>query len=500
MKQRIDLNHWARTILLPVICIGIVIFNIFYIIVCIKALSKSFHNLVVIGLCFSDLVTSFEITITCFLTVYFPTNVPSCVLQTFGFSFGMLLSYCLIFLLSLQRYLTVHSYNYGIRKMFDEIKFKCIGGTTIVVFLYTLCTVSLIPRNGAISYCRHYQLYGNYVGAFVVTIFGPAVILICVIVCISVLTSLQIWRIYFSKRKINPVLMTNYNRKEDEPSEKSFVLDQNERESNRQAMTSKRDSVLHEEKQSNSRENGADEPIQSTFKKKRQIQNVDDPKDSQKEIIRIETYQTNMLMKRLNGDHNMFNSAEIVELKTMDLNLHSPLTQHKSEQIKDNRQHRNQEATQNILEAENGQQSNCFIAADTSFTAILTVNNANEKQNTNYSAIQDRNKLSMTRENKNSTKRIPAEKNQSDLISKSRKVWEIRAFITSILIAAQTLLLTGPFVLSFWIELIYPQEVSSQMYMFALPFLVNLLTNPILYAWRMPEIRREFKNLCKRDN
>ncbi|CAC5424843.1 unnamed protein product [Mytilus coruscus] len=377
--------------------------------------------------------------------------------------------------------------------MFEEIKFKCIGGTIIVVFLYTLCTVSLIPRNGVISYCRHYQLYGDYVGAFVVTIFGPVVILILAIVFISVLTSLKIWRIYFSKRKINPVSMTNYNRKEDQPSEKSFELDQNEKESNRQAMISKRSSVSHEENQSNSRPNEADKLIQTTFKNKRQIRNVDDPKDRQNEIIRIETSQSNMLIKRVDGDRNMFDNAGIVELKTIDLNLYSPLTQHQSKQIKDNQQHRNQEATQDILEAENGQQSSC--------TAILAVHVANEKQNANYSAIRDRSKLFMTvKENKNSTKRIPAEINQSDLIVKSRKLWEIRAFITCIVIAVQTLLLTGPFVLSFWIELIYPQEVSSQMFMFAIPFLVNLLTNPIVYAWRIPEIRREFKNLCKRNN
>jgi hypothetical protein len=65
--------------------------------------------------------------------------------------------------------------------------------------------------------------------------------------------------------------------------------------------------------------------------------------------------------------------------------------------------------------------------------------------------------------------------------------WEFRAFITSIIVAVTTIVLTGPFLVSYWIDYytgtLLPQQVR---FILLIPLVLNSILNPFIYAWRIP--------------
>lgn len=80
-----------------------------------------------------------------------------------------------------------------------------------------------------------------------------------------------------------------------------------------------------------------------------------------------------------------------------------------------------------------------------------------------------------------------------------RQAWEIRAFSTCVLLACQTILLTGPLIAGFWNDVIYDKPLSIQIKLIlSIPYVLNSLSNPIIYTWRIPEIRQAFKTVCSR--
>ncbi|VDI71044.1 Hypothetical predicted protein [Mytilus galloprovincialis] len=86
----------------------------------------------------------------------------------------------------------------------------------------------------------------------------------------------------------------------------------------------------------------------------------------------------------------------------------------------------------------------------------------------------------------------------TDVNTQSQKSWEIRAFFTTLIIAFQTVILTSPFVVSYWMEISSSTPLTLQMRIILLfPFLINSLSNPLIYAWRIPEIRQEFRRLFR---
>lgn len=81
-----------------------------------------------------------------------------------------------------------------------------------------------------------------------------------------------------------------------------------------------------------------------------------------------------------------------------------------------------------------------------------------------------------------------------------RQEWEVRAFVTSIVIALTAIILTGPFVASIWVDVITGVPFSMEMKMLLfLPISLNIISNPFIYTLRVPEIRREFGKIfiCK---
>lgn len=76
--------------------------------------------------------------------------------------------------------------------------------------------------------------------------------------------------------------------------------------------------------------------------------------------------------------------------------------------------------------------------------------------------------------------------------------WEINAFVTCILIALQTTVLTAPLLTGFWYEVLSGQLLDFHVVLvLTIPYLLNNLSNPIIYYWRIPEIRQSFASSMK---
>ncbi|CAC5384043.1 MC2R [Mytilus coruscus] len=79
-----------------------------------------------------------------------------------------------------------------------------------------------------------------------------------------------------------------------------------------------------------------------------------------------------------------------------------------------------------------------------------------------------------------------------------RKAWEIRAFSTCVIIAMSSVIFTGPFVASYWVEILTGTVIKwqTQVVLFILHML-NVVVDPFIYAWRIPEIKAQLKKSLK---
>lgn len=83
----------------------------------------------------------------------------------------------------------------------------------------------------------------------------------------------------------------------------------------------------------------------------------------------------------------------------------------------------------------------------------------------------------------------------------TNRSWEMRAFFTCLLIAVQTVLLTGPFVFGLWMDVISGQPTSVQFkFILTFPYLLQGLINIFLYSWRFEEVRKGFRQFCRRQS
>ncbi|XP_063443287.1 uncharacterized protein LOC134723658 [Mytilus trossulus] len=525
--------------LLYAVLAGIVaLVNIIYIIVCFKVLRQRFLLLAVMGLCFSDAILGVAAMIFSASPVLeITTGIKEiCWLQLFLLNFGLCLNYGFIFLICLQRYLTIRSYNYGTVAHFDKKKYVYVCGMIILVFLITFGVSILSPKEDLdqLTYCTAPNLYGKGYVYFVAVGLGPPVILTFLVVLLSSFSSIHLWRIYFKNRKTKPILETFTNRnttfteqskrsehEQDLPGQTTSSIEQDlpgqttssiEQDLPGQTTSSiswsnKQDKlcIKHLESKSQNEDNRKihiqpqnDEDTCKTNTKVIQtvaaidtwtvnsVSHKDDKaihSDRKKRSIQIENKNMNTQMQTgifvpVNNDQQQQSIFDIFEQNeradnTDDTLRNDDLIQVQNEIISIMDDCNDQSTTNEQPKNEN----------------ILNCQNKTEMDDTQR-IVQHQTNITKTMERMGDYKRFQL-----------RKSWEVRAFVTSIVIAIQTILLTGPFISSFWIEIIHGSTLPLQTrFILSLLFLTNSLSNPLIYAWRIPEIRREFRNLLKRNN
>ncbi|XP_063401855.1 uncharacterized protein LOC134686108 [Mytilus trossulus] len=384
------------TVLFTSLAAASVLIDIAYIIVCFKALKKTFHHLTILMLFFSDITLGISSTMFSLGTVLKHEHVESCLLQIFIVTFGLQSNYCLIFLLCFQRYLVVRSYNFGIVNTFDKNKYIYIGGSLCLVLVISFCGTILPPHDEFMHICRPPVVYGDSFYIFIIVNLLPITLIIFLLFIMSAITSLLIWKLYF-KGTIAPMDVVK--------EEKNITC-------HVQASTS------------TTGQSAAGSPKHVSFD--------------------IEYNQNR-------------EAATSVSIKG-DIEIH--LDQLKATSNFDNK-------------------------------VSLKKDNWVHDENLNEGMIDLKNETDICTTTNDVA--IPI-----DVNTHFQKSWEIRAFFTTLIIAFQTTVLTSPFVASYWVEVLSNTPLTLQVRIILLfPFLINSLSNPFIYAWRIPEIREEFRRLFR---
>jgi hypothetical protein len=94
--------------------------------------------------------------------------------------------------------------NFGIGHTLNRFKYLIIGGTLAMGFMFTIETILFIPYETTISSCSVPNLYSDQYHFFVTLMIGTISGIMILIVCVTVSTSRHIWRIFFTKLKVNP--------------------------------------------------------------------------------------------------------------------------------------------------------------------------------------------------------------------------------------------------------------------------------------------------------
>lgn len=80
----------------------------------------------------------------------------------------------------------------------------------------------------------------------------------------------------------------------------------------------------------------------------------------------------------------------------------------------------------------------------------------------------------------------------------NKKSWEIRAFFSCLIIAAETVILTGPIVFLYWIDILNTKPTDVQVkIILSFPYLLAGVINLFVYSWRFEEVRKTFKQCCR---
>lgn len=424
------------------------------------------------------------------------SNAGFCLMQIFLLTFGLQLTYSLVLLLCLQRYFTVKSYNLGTMQKFEKNKFAYIGGTIIVVFIWSFIGTVLTPHETHISECKPFILYGDNFFIFTITIFAPVTIIIVSLVLLSCITSVRIWKMFFAVRRIAPL------------TDCKISINATTSFTNRISTDVKPD--LYDTYQSNS--SSAYDEKETHQQNSRRIVDLEDI-DLQTSYLSNEN-EKNISVKKKECERIEVNDQYALSLNTNNLELQNRTLQ--TAQIGNVDVNINRGTNRDLFVQFEGNQYNC--------KEIITNYNSNnqvENEDNCDESIKARTELSKAKTNcftNQASKSVGTESihmrvlpyecthkaTTNSKISVDKKLspnksWEIRALISSTIIAVYTVALTGPFIASYWISVFSLSLITFRIrVLLFIPLLIYSLTNPFLYAWRIPEIRNKFKTVFKR--
>lgn len=392
-----------------------------------KILSKNFHQLSIVCVLVSDVCLS---TATSWYSLTrHVTNVSVCTTQIFLMFYFLLLNYCCLFLVCIQRFIVLRSPKFEIaNQRFENNKYWIITGTVTIPFLYQLGDSLLIPIQGSIYACSTPYLYGRYQPLFVGLNIVPITALMILIVVLYGVGCRLIWKRFIrivpvdAKGKDNII----WRRKDtfDIPFH-NIELVQNARSSD--SLTLSDDAI----------------PIASTG-------------GSGKNIER----KGNIKPIKISCKAKKSRSSSYEGIKSRPDAFVSLC---------------------NDLQGPNIKRS--YNLKDELFTS--NEDNINIKQ-----IVNDR------EHNKNNGK--PRRLTVVDQ-KISNRTWEMRAFFTCLLIAIQTVLLTGPIVYGLWIDVVTGKPASLQLKLILIfPYFMESLIGLFLYTWRFKEIRQVLCKWCTR--
>ena len=124
-------------ILRSTVAVVAVFLNITFFFICFKKLRMKLHTLLILALHMSDVFLGIG-SIWFTLSLLVPSmriNVRSYLFAISAMMFGMISKYSILFMISLERFLIIKSYNFGMRHTFDKFKIHLIIGIILFAFL-----------------------------------------------------------------------------------------------------------------------------------------------------------------------------------------------------------------------------------------------------------------------------------------------------------------------------------------------------------------------------
>lgn len=366
------------------------------------------------------------------------TNVQACLFQTFAAFYGLVSTYSLILLICLERYVVVKSMNFVIGQTLDRFKYLAIGGTLALGFMFTLETILFTRSKRTISTCSVPNLYGDQYSFFVFLMVGALTGIMILIIAVSVRTSYNIWKMFFRKNKIDSYDMDISTR-----------IDSKQATQNQQTpLKSEKTNKHHVIRKTNDRLIEDDNKLTNSSEESTPSQNFDS-------IPRIEPLSTGHQSTHSTSRISHISAPRDLSYKrTTNTNVDASIITEKSDNLTAQLERRKSNIQQLIKHLKNER-----ISDTKSMIKCTAVRNSKQK-------------------------------------SFKFNAWEFRAFTNSIIIAVTTFLFTGPFLVSYWIYIntgtLLPQQKRFWLF---LPLVMNSILNPFIYAWRIPEIRKQFRKL-----
>lgn len=410
-------------ILRSTVAVVAVFLNITFFFICFKKLRMKLHTLLILALHMSYVflgIGSIWITLS-LLVPSMRINVRSYLFAISAMMFGMISKYSILFMISLERFLIIKSFNFGMRHTFDKFKIHLIIGIMSFAFLGSVGP-SFTPHTNTIDASSDpLNMYMKSYPIFVLVFMAILTLLFLLIVTTTSISAYYIWKIFFkSSNKIVPLTLENVR--------------------NFSVQTAPPDTFV----------------------------NVPGPSNSHQ--MRISTVIPFCRIERLDHDH-----AETVFVNP----------------IKDENRINSHDLQGNDSDEE--QQVDCNESKIKQLE--IDVNHVVMEE------IQRESKeLKFQRKWTKQHKILKPRSSLSNLQVKieTDKYWEIRAFITSVLVVCTTFLLAGPFFTLFWIAYFLAIKVPMETRFILLTLCtINALIDPFVYVWRIPEMREQFKKLCR---
>lgn len=179
--------------------------DIVFIVVCYKTLKKTFHNLVILSLCISDLVWNMSLIyvgITA-LSEFWKNSVGLYLFQVFSVSLGIVATYNPVSIICYERLLVVQSMNYGTCHFLDWFKYVIVGSTLGFDLIFIIETILFLPHNDAIEFYSPMNLFGTNYAMFAELLAVSVSGMIIFIVITTIRTSVLIWDMFFKTRNEN---------------------------------------------------------------------------------------------------------------------------------------------------------------------------------------------------------------------------------------------------------------------------------------------------------
>lgn len=348
-------------------------------------------------------------------------NISACVIQMFFIFYGLLVSYSILFLLALHRFVVLRTNNIGIwKKRMEDNRYTIVAGTITVTFLYQVMDSLLVPKVKTIVSCSAPNLYGRHIQVFT----GLNIVLITILLISTFLfylrSSCMIWNLFFV-RSVAPLEEGN-------------------------------------ERQECSMANMSNLTLFSISTKNR---------------------NTNGNVGNMCSASKWCGSTGNGELTVVDFNPWQE-KQYISRAFKKESFHKHD---MNNAACQDNKSEMSVVDFDTSTEVVSghpVTNMGIELQDVRVDCGA-----------------MHGDQRQCEDSQRSYNSWEIRAFFTCVIIAFQTIVLTGPLIGGFWVDIVTGKPVSLQIkFILSCLYMINSLTNFFIYGWRIPEIREELKRIC----